>query len=124
MGCSTASRHNTLPTRGSGTAELLLRPAAEEDLAQIARYIAEASGSADRALDYVRRIREWCNHLKTFPQAGRARDDLRPGVRIVAFERRVVIAYTILGSGDVEIGRFFHGGRDYEAIMGGKAETE
>jgi plasmid stabilization system protein ParE len=38
-------------------------------------------------------------------------------VRIVTFERRVVIAYTILPSGDVEIGRFFYGGRDYEAIM-------
>lgn len=48
------------------------------------------------------------------------RNDLRPGVRIVTFERRVVIAYTILPSGDVEIGRFFYGGRDYEAIMRGE----
>jgi plasmid stabilization system protein ParE len=42
---------------------------------------------------------------------------LRPGVRIVTFERRVVIAYTIRPSGAVEIGRFFYGGRDYEAII-------
>jgi toxin ParE1/3/4 len=104
--------------------ELLLRPAAQEDLIDIGRYIAEASGSAERALDYIRRIREWCEHLKTFPQAGRARDDLRPGLRIVAFERRVVIAYMILPSGDVEIGRFFYGGRDYEAIISGQAGME
>jgi plasmid stabilization system protein ParE len=48
------------------------------------------------------------------------RDDLRLGVRIVTFERRVVIAYMILPSGDVEIGRFFYGGRDYEAIVRGE----
>jgi toxin ParE1/3/4 len=104
--------------------ELLLRPAAEDDLAQIARYIADASGSGKRAVDYVRRIREWCEHLRTFPQAGRMRDDLRPGVRIITFERRVVIAYMILTSGDVEIGRFFYGGRDYEAIISGQADPE
>jgi toxin ParE1/3/4 len=103
---------------------LLLRPAAEDDLTQIRHYIAEASGSPERAIAYVRRIREWCEHLKTFPQAGRARDDLRPGVRIIAFERRVAIAYVILPSGDVEIGRFFYGGRDYEAIISGESDPE
>ena len=36
---------------------------------------------------------------------------------VVGFERRVVIAYTILDNGDIEIGRIFYGGRDYEAIM-------
>lgn len=68
----------------------------------------------------MRRIREWCAHLLVFPAAGRARNDLRPGVRIVTFERRVVIAYMVLPQGDVEIGRFFYGGRDYEAIMRGE----
>jgi hypothetical protein len=47
-----------------------------------------------------------------------ARSDLRPGIRILTFERRVVIAYAILPSGDIEVGRFFYGGRDYEAIIG------
>jgi plasmid stabilization system protein ParE len=98
--------------------KLLLRPAAEADLNELYRYIAERSGSNERAIDYVRRIREWCEHLLTFPQAGRARDDLRPGLRIVTFERRVVIACTVLPSGDIEIGRIFYGGRNYEAIVG------
>jgi plasmid stabilization system protein ParE len=39
-------------------------------------------------------------------------------VLIVAFERRVVIAYKILSSGDVEVGRIFYGGRDYEVLLG------
>ena len=36
---------------------------------------------------------------------------------MIGFERRVVIAYTILDTGDVEIGRIIYGGRDYAAIM-------
>ena len=98
--------------------KLVLRPAAEADLDEIYRYITERSGSPETAIGYIRRIRESCENLLTFPHAGRARDDLRPGVRIVAFERRVVIAYTVLPSDDVEIGRVFYGGRNYEAILG------
>jgi plasmid stabilization system protein ParE len=52
------------------------------------------------------------------PDSGRRRDDLRSGVSIVGFERRVVIAYKQLQSGDIEIGRIFYGGRNYEALLG------
>jgi len=97
--------------------KLVLRPLAEDDLIAIYRYIFEQSGSSGRALGYIRRIRARCEDLRNFPEAGRARDDLRPGIRILGFERRVVIAYTVLPSGDVEIGRFFYGGRDYEALL-------
>jgi toxin ParE1/3/4 len=97
--------------------KLLLRPAAEADLDDIYRYIAEQSGSPERAIRYVRRVREWCDHLLIFPEAGRARDDLRPGARLTTFERRVVIAYMILPPDDVEIGRVFYGGRNYEVLI-------
>jgi toxin ParE1/3/4 len=96
---------------------LLLRPAAEDDLAKLYRYIAEQSGSLERAIGYIRRIRAACEKLKTFPEVGRSRDDLRPGVRVLGFERRVVIVYTVLSSGDVEIGRVLYGGRDYETLI-------
>jgi toxin ParE1/3/4 len=99
--------------------KLLLRPAAENDLDEIYRYITERSGSPDTAISYIRRVREWCEHLLIFPEAGRARDDLRPGTRVVGFERRVLVVYRVLPSDDVEIGRVFYGGRDYEAIMRG-----
>ena len=55
--------------------------------------------------------------LAAFPERGTRRDDVRSGLWIIGFERRVVIAYMILDTGDVEIGRIFYGGRDYEAIM-------
>lgn len=101
---------------------LLLRPAAEDDLTELYRYIAEQSGSRERAIGYIRRIRAACENLKTFPEVGRVRDDLRPGVRILGFERRIVIVYTVLSSGDVEIGRVFYGGRDYEALISDEKE--
>lgn len=96
---------------------LLLRPAAEADLTRLYRYIAHQSGSHERAIGYIRRIRAACEKLKTFPEIGRLRDDLRSGVRVLSFERRVVIAYMVLPSGDVEIGRVFYGGRDYESLI-------
>jgi len=97
--------------------DLLLRPAAEADLAELYHYIAEQSGSPERAIGYIRRIRATCEKLRKFPEIGRQRDDLRPGTRILGFERRVVIVYLLLPSGDVEIGRVFYGGRDYEALI-------
>jgi toxin ParE1/3/4 len=101
---------------------LLLRPAAEDDLAKLYRYIAEQSGSLERAIGYIRRIRAACEKLKTFPEVGRSRDDLRPGVRVLGFERRVVIVYTVLSCGDVEIGRVLYGGRDYETLISDENE--
>jgi len=97
-------------------AELLFRPLAEADLA-LYHHIADTSGSPDRAIGYVRRIRDRCRRLLEFPDSGRPRDDLRPGLRIIGFQRRVVIAYMTQPSGDVEIGRIFYGGRDYEALL-------
>ena len=97
--------------------DLLLRPLAEADLADIYHYIAEQSRSPETAIRYIRRIRAHCESLLTFPEMGRARDDLRPGLRIIAFERRVTVAFMIWPSGDVEIGRVFYGGRDYEALV-------
>ena len=96
---------------------VILRPAAEDDLTGIYRYIAARSGYPERAIGYIRRIRAFCDTLASFPERGQRRDDLRPGLLVIGFERRVVIAYAILDNGDIEIGRIFYGGRDYEAIM-------
>ncbi len=97
--------------------KLLFRPRAENDLRRLYSYIAKRRGSPDIAINYIRRIRARCDAILTFPEGGHRRDDLRTGILIVGFERRVVIAYTILPSGDVEVGRIFYGGRDYESIL-------
>jgi|GraSoiStandDraft_41_1057321.scaffolds.fasta_scaffold899403_3 toxin ParE1/3/4 len=99
------------------TRRVILRPAAEADLTDLYHDIAERSGYPERAIAYIRRIRTYCETLASFPERGTRRNDLRRGLWVIGFERRVVIAYTILDTGDVEIGRIFYGGRDYEAIM-------
>jgi toxin ParE1/3/4 len=54
--------------------------------------------------------------LDTFPQRGRLRDDIRPGIRILGFERRVVIAYAI-AENLVVIHGIFYGGQDFEETL-------
>jgi toxin ParE1/3/4 len=99
------------------TRKVVLRPAAEDDLIDLYHAIAERSGYPEWAIGYIRRIRAYCDTLAAFPERGQQRDDLRQGVRVIGFERRVVIAYTILDTGDIEIGRIFYGGRDYESLL-------
>jgi plasmid stabilization system protein ParE len=47
---------------------------------------------------------------------GRARDDLRPGLRTIGFRRRVVIAFAV-HEDTVEIHGVFYGGQDYETDL-------
>jgi toxin ParE1/3/4 len=97
--------------------KVTFRPLAEEDLIELYFYIAEESGSPDRAIGYVRRLREFCSNLAAFPKRGQQRNDLHRGLWVAGFEKRVAVAYVIGPRGDVEIGRIFYGGRDYEALL-------
>jgi plasmid stabilization system protein ParE len=47
------------------------------------------------------------------PDRGTRRDDLCPGLRVMGFERRVLIAFQI-NSGSVAILRILYGGRSVE----------
>lgn len=86
------------------------------DLEAIYRHIApDSPAAADR---FVRGIEARCEALCETPQLGVARPDLREGVRVFSFRRRVAIAYRIEDEA-VLILRVFYGGQDYEAIMGG-----
>ena len=69
----------------------------------------------------MRRIRSFCEGLEPFPQRGVARDDIRPGLRLAHFERRVVVAFTVTPD-LVRIGRIFCGGRDYAGLLDEDAE--
>jgi len=91
------------------------RPAAEKDLLELYEYIAEAAGLGVAA-NYMDRIEAACLALETFPLRGRARDDIRPGLRMIGFERRATIVYRVIKS-EVVIVRTFHGGRDFERIL-------
>jgi toxin ParE1/3/4 len=78
-------------------------------------YIAVRDG-AERAIGYVDRIEECRRSLAVFPDRGIRRDDLRPGLRILGFERRAVIALHIEAN-TVTILRVLYGGRGVETAF-------
>ena len=85
------------------------------DLEAIFDYIWLSSGLARTAKAFVDRIDERCERLAKTPFAGRARDDIHPGLRIVPFES-VVIAYFVSDHVVLVTNIFYHG-RDYETLL-------
>lgn len=100
--------------------EVSFRPLAEADLFGLYRYIAKAAGF-DVAGAYIDRIEAACMALASFPERGTRRDDIRPGLRILGFERRATIVFQV-GRAEVVIVRIFHGGQDYEGALRGASE--
>jgi toxin ParE1/3/4 len=88
---------------------VVFTPEAKDDLFDLYDYIAEQS-SPKRALGYIRRIEKSCMNLQTLPERGTRRDDLRPGLRVMGFERRVLIAFRVSAI-SVAILRILYGGR-------------
>lgn len=97
------------------TPTVVFTPEAEKQLVDLYRYIA-AAGSPEAAARYTDAIVTFCEEMATFPRQGRARDDIRPGLRIIGFRRRAVIAFTDTEQTVVIVG-IFYGGRDYEAVL-------
>ena len=90
-------------------------PEALGDLIDLYDYIAQRDG-AERAIGYIDRIEAYCRDLSVFPERGVRRDDLRPGLRILGFERRAVIALHVTAD-TVTILRILYGGRDVETVF-------
>ena len=88
---------------------------AQDDLFALYDWIAEA-GSPDIALAYVERIEAFCKGFDLASERGSLRDDIRPGLRIVGFERRVTIAFMVEDT-RVVILRIFYGGRNWSEFM-------
>lgn len=65
------------------------------------------------AARYEQRLRDYCDGLDYASECGTRRDDVRPGLRIVGFERRVTVAFTV-EEDTVTILRLFYGGADWE----------
>ncbi len=98
--------------------EVKYQESAQNDLADIFRFLVEENGSPQTALKFVLRIEDRCQRIGDAPFGGRPRDDLQPGIRTVPFEHSAVIAY-IVAEGQVLITNIFYGGRDFEALMRG-----
>jgi toxin ParE1/3/4 len=81
------------------------------DLLELFDYLENRFG-AKSASEYTERIHSYCLRLGEFPELGRNRDDLEPGLRVLGFERRVLIAYVIQDAA-VSIVRILYGGRRF-----------
>ncbi len=97
------------------THEVVFAPEAQLDLLDLYDTIAKG-GSDERALAYIERLQAACLRLATFPERGTRRYDVRPGLRVIGFERRLAIAFHV-GPGRVTIDRVLYGGQDLGTVF-------
>ena len=97
------------------TDRVVFSPGAKAQLIALYRYISNEASPAI-AERFTGTIVARCEALATFPKLGRARDDLRPGLRTLGFERRVLVVYTIEPDA-ITILAVFYGGRDFETEL-------
>lgn len=88
---------------------------ARGDLLDIYGWISAAS-DWETAGRYIARLERFCMALDLASERGSLRGDVRPGLRIVGFERRISIAFEVTDDA-VNILRLFPAGRDWEAEL-------
>ncbi len=91
-----------------------LSPSAETDLEEIGDAI--ASDSPNRAISFIREIRQHCDTISTAPRAAPERNDLAPGLRMLV-HGNYLIFYRVL-DGEIRIERVLHGARNIQALLG------
>jgi len=91
---------------------VIFTPESEAQLTELYRYITDAS-SPEVAARYTDSIVTYCESLQSLPHRGIQRDDIRPGLRITSYRKRVVIAFEV-DADQVAILGVFYGGQDYE----------
>lgn len=94
---------------------VVFTPEAEAQLVELYVYIA-AKASPEIAARFTDGIVTYCESLGTFPVRGNRRDDIRPGLRMTSYRKRVAVAFH-LDEDRVNIIGVFYGGQDYEAAL-------
>jgi toxin ParE1/3/4 len=91
------------------------RPSAVRDLDAIYDWVLGASANRVVATRYISRIVAKCRKLGDMPYGGRARNDIRPGLRTFPFEKTAIIVYRVTDS--VEIMKIYFAGQNFEALL-------
>ncbi|MDP3524328.1 MAG: type II toxin-antitoxin system RelE/ParE family toxin, partial [Hoeflea sp.] len=73
--------------------DVVFAPEARADVLALYEWISAKAGP-ETALAYIGRIERYLNGFDLASERGRARDDIRTGLRVIGFERRVTIAFT------------------------------
>ncbi|TIC82587.1 type II toxin-antitoxin system RelE/ParE family toxin [Nocardioides sp. GY 10127] len=101
------------------TGRINFTPEARQQLHHLDEWIAEKA-TAETARQFVAAILDHIDGIVVFPLAGRARDDVRPGMRTSTCKKRTLVAYEVdEASGEVVVNILgvFHGGQDWEAAL-------
>ena len=94
---------------------VIFAPEARDDLFALYDWIADAAGT-QTAIGYIERLEAYCKDFPHASERGQLRNDIRPNLRIIGFERRVVIAFTV-DAQRVTILRMFYGGMSWETDL-------
>jgi toxin ParE1/3/4 len=94
-------------------ARVFKRPRAEQDLMNLWLYLAEAADPA-LAERYLLDLDDELSKIAPFPESGRARDELSPGLRSLPFDR-LVLFYLPHPEG-IELVRVLAGAQDIDQI--------
>lgn len=94
---------------------IVFTPEAEAQLVELYDYIA-AEASPNIAARFTDGIVSYCESLSTFPNRGNRRENIRPGLRVTNYRRRVAIAFHV-DANQVNIIGIFYGGQDYESAL-------
>lgn len=96
---------------------VVFAPQAEEQLAELYRYIAKAA-TPKTALGYTESVVDYCDSLEQFPHRGNQRDDILPGLRVTNYRKRTVIAFMVEEEKKtVTVVGVWHSGQDYESHL-------
>jgi toxin ParE1/3/4 len=101
------------------TGRINYTPEAQQQLNALDDWITEKA-SRGVAQRFVSAVLDFVDGILVFPRAGRARDDVRPGMRTTTFKQRTLIAYEVDESSGglvVNVLGVFHGGQDWEAAL-------
>jgi toxin ParE1/3/4 len=94
--------------------QFLLTEPAIQDIEQIADYIAQRSG-LDQADRFIDKLNNKLVKIAQFPNLGRARDEILPGIRSLSIEQYLIL-YLPIGE-NVEIFRVVSGYRDLAGLF-------
>lgn len=94
---------------------VIFAPEARADLFHLYETIAVPAGP-QVALAYVEKLEAFCLKLDLASERGQLRNDLRHGLRILGFKRRVTIAFSV-DETRVTVLRLFYGGQDWEGAF-------
>lgn len=94
---------------------VVFSPEARNDLIELYDWIAETA-DPQTAITFIERIEKYCNGFSHASERGQARNDIRPNLRIIGFERRLTIAFTVTPEQVVFL-RVFYRGKNWEAVL-------